>query len=171
MVVASHDRYLVERVTDHVYGMFGDGRLRHLPGGVDEYLDRAGATAGTAAADRAGPGGATVSGRSAAGGGATAGRGGPAAPLGGDAPPMAGEGPSGGPSPAETRAARKDLARLERALARLQQRADRLHLEMAEHATDFAKIAALDEQLKAVAAEQAETEEAWLAAAEVAGDG
>ena len=33
MVVASHDRYLVERVCDTVYGMFGDGRLVHLPGG------------------------------------------------------------------------------------------------------------------------------------------
>ena len=32
MVIASHDRYLIERVTDHVYGMFGDGRLVHLPG-------------------------------------------------------------------------------------------------------------------------------------------
>jgi ATPase subunit of ABC transporter with duplicated ATPase domains len=41
MIVASHDRYLVERVTDTVYGMFGDGRLTHLPGGVDEYLARA----------------------------------------------------------------------------------------------------------------------------------
>jgi ATP-binding cassette subfamily F protein uup len=38
LVVASHDRYLVERVTDTVYALFGDGRLRHLPGGVDEYL-------------------------------------------------------------------------------------------------------------------------------------
>ncbi|MDM4722405.1 ABC-F family ATP-binding cassette domain-containing protein [Micromonospora sp. WMMA1363] len=41
IVVASHDRYLIERVTDSVYGMFGDGRLVHLPGGVDEYLVRA----------------------------------------------------------------------------------------------------------------------------------
>src|SRR5690606_40639117 len=38
--LASHDRYLVERVADQVYGMFGDGRLTHLPGGVDEYLAR-----------------------------------------------------------------------------------------------------------------------------------
>ncbi len=45
MVVASHDRYLVERVTDTVYGMFGDGRLTHLPGGVDEYLARLSAPA------------------------------------------------------------------------------------------------------------------------------
>jgi ATP-binding cassette subfamily F protein uup len=42
MIVASHDRYLVERVTDQAYGMFGDGRLVHLPGGVDEYLARVG---------------------------------------------------------------------------------------------------------------------------------
>ncbi|WP_306204818.1 ABC-F family ATP-binding cassette domain-containing protein [Actinoplanes sp. RD1] len=41
MIVASHDRYLVERVTDTAYGMLGDGRLVHLPGGIDEYLTRA----------------------------------------------------------------------------------------------------------------------------------
>jgi ATPase subunit of ABC transporter with duplicated ATPase domains len=41
LVVASHDRYLIERVTDAVYGMFGDGRLTHLPGGIDEYVARA----------------------------------------------------------------------------------------------------------------------------------
>ena len=34
LIVASHDRYLIERVTDVAYGMFGDGRLVHLPGGV-----------------------------------------------------------------------------------------------------------------------------------------
>jgi ATPase subunit of ABC transporter with duplicated ATPase domains len=38
LVVASHDRYLVERVCDTVVGMFGDGKLRDLPGGVEEYL-------------------------------------------------------------------------------------------------------------------------------------
>jgi septal ring factor EnvC (AmiA/AmiB activator) len=45
MIVASHDRYLVERVADSVYGMLGDGRLTHLPGGVDEYLSRVSALA------------------------------------------------------------------------------------------------------------------------------
>ena len=45
MIVASHDRYLVERVTDTAYGMFGDGRLVHLPGGVDEYLARTASSA------------------------------------------------------------------------------------------------------------------------------
>jgi ATPase subunit of ABC transporter with duplicated ATPase domains len=37
LIVASHDRYLLERVTDQQYAIL-DGRLRYLPGGVDEYL-------------------------------------------------------------------------------------------------------------------------------------
>ena len=37
LIVVSHDRYLLERVTDQQYAII-DGRLRHLPGGVDEYL-------------------------------------------------------------------------------------------------------------------------------------
>jgi ATPase subunit of ABC transporter with duplicated ATPase domains len=37
LIVVSHDRYLLERVTDQQYAIF-DGRLRHLPGGIDEYL-------------------------------------------------------------------------------------------------------------------------------------
>ena len=37
LLVVSHDRYFVERVTDQQYAII-DGRLRHLPGGVDEYL-------------------------------------------------------------------------------------------------------------------------------------
>lgn len=37
LIIVSHDRYLVERVTDQQYAII-DGRLRHLPGGVDEYL-------------------------------------------------------------------------------------------------------------------------------------
>ena len=37
LLVVSHDRYLIERVTDQQYAIL-DGRLRHLPGGVEEYL-------------------------------------------------------------------------------------------------------------------------------------
>jgi ABC transport system ATP-binding/permease protein len=39
LVVVSHDRYFVERVTDHVLALL-DGKLAYLPGGVSEYLDR-----------------------------------------------------------------------------------------------------------------------------------
>lgn len=37
LLLVTHDRYLMERVTDHQYALL-DGKLRHLPGGVDEYL-------------------------------------------------------------------------------------------------------------------------------------
>jgi ABC transport system ATP-binding/permease protein len=40
LVVVSHDRYFLERVTEHVMALLGDGRLSFLGGGVDEYLDR-----------------------------------------------------------------------------------------------------------------------------------
>ncbi|WP_086846204.1 ABC-F family ATP-binding cassette domain-containing protein [Amycolatopsis kentuckyensis] len=40
MVVVSHDRYLVERVCDTIVALFGDGRITHLPGGIEEYLNR-----------------------------------------------------------------------------------------------------------------------------------
>ncbi|WP_103062299.1 ABC-F family ATP-binding cassette domain-containing protein [Actinomyces qiguomingii] len=38
LVVVSHDRYLLERVTDHQIALLGDGSVRDLPGGVDQYL-------------------------------------------------------------------------------------------------------------------------------------
>jgi ATP-binding cassette subfamily F protein uup len=40
LVVVSHDRYLIERVCDTVVALFGDGRITHLPGGIEEYLAR-----------------------------------------------------------------------------------------------------------------------------------
>jgi ATPase subunit of ABC transporter with duplicated ATPase domains len=43
VIVASHDRYLVERVCDTVVAMYGDGKIQDLPGGVDEYLATLGA--------------------------------------------------------------------------------------------------------------------------------
>jgi ATP-binding cassette subfamily F protein uup len=38
LVVVSHDRYFVERVCDNVYALSGSGALRHLPGGIEQYL-------------------------------------------------------------------------------------------------------------------------------------
>ena len=40
LVVISHDRYLIERICDSTWALFGDGRLTNLPGGIDEYLRR-----------------------------------------------------------------------------------------------------------------------------------
>ena len=39
LIVVSHDRYFVERVCDNVYALMGDGDIRHLPGGIDQYLE------------------------------------------------------------------------------------------------------------------------------------
>ena len=39
VVVVTHDRYFLERVSDMVYAIMGDGTVRHLPRGVEQYLD------------------------------------------------------------------------------------------------------------------------------------
>jgi ATP-binding cassette subfamily F protein uup len=39
LVVVSHDRYFVERVCDNVFGLMGDGGIRHLPGGIEQYVE------------------------------------------------------------------------------------------------------------------------------------
>lgn len=143
LLVVSHDRYLLERVTDRQVALLGDGRLRDLPGGVEEYL----ALRRTVLdAQAAGP--------SAAGAPASAGSSSPAA---------------AGPGAAQVRAAQKELARLERQLAKLTAAQDRIHAEMAEKATDHQAVLALDERLRALVAEREALEEAWLEAAETAG--
>src|SRR5207249_167203 len=108
MVVVSHDRYLIERVCDSVYALLGDGRITHLPGGIDEYLTRR---------------------TSAEGGLAPAGR-----AEGGLQPERSRTGA------AEQRAARKELARLERRLDALTQRETELHAALAEAATDADRL-------------------------------
>ena len=137
MIVASHDRYLVERVTDTAYGMFGDGRLVHLPGGVDEYLAQATSRTGSGISSVSvlpqGPG-ATSSGS--------------------------------GLSAAELRQARKDLGKLERQLAKIDDRERKINESLAEHGSDYDKIVELDAELKRVQQERAEVEEAWLELAE-----
>jgi ABC transport system ATP-binding/permease protein len=62
----------------------------------------------------------------------------------------------------DSRAARKELTRLERQLAQLERREARLHEDLAAHATDFARVAELDGQLRTVVAERESVEHAWL---------
>ncbi|MEU4345398.1 ABC-F family ATP-binding cassette domain-containing protein [Nocardia sp. NPDC023852] len=40
LVVISHDRYLIERICDSTWALFGDGKLTNLPGGIEEYLNK-----------------------------------------------------------------------------------------------------------------------------------
>ncbi|WFB07727.1 ATP-binding cassette domain-containing protein [Streptomyces sp. LX-29] len=134
LVVISHDRYFVERTTDRVLALLGDATLRMLPRGIDEYLERREAAAAAANA-------AAVPGAGASGGGAA-----PAKPKGGG----------------DTRAAKKELQRIERRLDRISEQETKLHEQIAEHATDFAKVAGLDAQLRELAGEREELELRWL---------
>ncbi len=67
---------------------------------------------------------------------------------------------------ATSRAARKELARLDRALQRLADREDRLHIDLADAATDHERVLALDTTLRELADERARLEERWLELAE-----
>ena len=66
LVVVSHDRYFLERVTDHVIALLGDGKLSYLGGGIEEYLARREAQEEEASGP--GPGARAGSGLGAAGG-------------------------------------------------------------------------------------------------------
>ncbi|SFQ22176.1 ABC-F family ATP-binding cassette domain-containing protein [Amycolatopsis rubida] len=134
MVVVSHDRYLVERVCDATYALLGDGKVTHLPGGIEEYLQRR-ARAKEATPRR-------------------------------EAPPA--EKAEAKRSAAETRAAQKELGRLERKLDQLAKREEKLHAALAEAATDPEKLIELNTDLKAVLAEKDDVEARWLETSELA---
>jgi ATP-binding cassette subfamily F protein uup len=137
LVVVSHDRWFLERVCDDLWALPGDGSLRHLPGGIDDYLAmRRGDVATPGARNRA-----AAPGTSDAANGSAA--------------------PSG-----DARAARKELARLERRLDRLAREEAALHADLAANPTDHETVLALDRKLRVLAAEKGELEEAWLHAAE-----
>ncbi|MGW0183486.1 ABC-F family ATP-binding cassette domain-containing protein [Nocardia sp. NPDC003345] len=56
LVVISHDRYLIERICDTTWALFGDGKLTNLPGGIAQYLTRRAELAtGTSTARSANP--------------------------------------------------------------------------------------------------------------------
>jgi ATP-binding cassette subfamily F protein uup len=168
LVVVSHDRYFLERVTDHVLALLGDGTLAYLPGGVEEYLQRRAGQAGT------GSGGAGGSGARASGGaGGADGPGGAGRPGGTGRPGGAGSGRTGaadraaGPGTAATqRTARKELQRLERQLAKAGDREAALTAALAAAASDYERLIELGAELRAVQDEKARLEEEWLIVAE-----
>ena len=132
LIVASHDRYLVERVCDQVYGLLGDGAITHLPGGIEQYL--------TLLPEPGDTGTTRIAPQTAK----------PAKPE------------RDGPSAAEVRAGKKELARLERLVNRLETKEADLHGKLAEHATNYAKVTELDAELAQLQAERAAAEEEWL---------
>ena len=150
LVVVSHDRYFLERVTDHVVALLGDGKLSYLGGGVEEYLQRR-ARQAMPVPGPAGPG--TDVG---VGGPGTAGSGAGASTR-----------PAGGPTTAAAqRAARKELQRLERQLARVGDREAGLTAALAAEASDYTRLIELGAELRTVQDQKARLEEQWLAVAE-----
>ncbi|MEU7635573.1 ABC-F family ATP-binding cassette domain-containing protein [Streptomyces sp. NPDC039016] len=67
---------------------------------------------------------------------------------------------------AVNRAAQKELQRIERQLDKIGEKEAKLHAQMAEHATDFEKIAGLDAELRELGAQREELEMRWLELAE-----
>lgn len=128
LIVVSHDRYLLERVTDQQYAIL-DGRLRHLPGGIDEYLRLAASQPPTLTAKAPEP--QEISG-------------------------------------SQRRAAEKELAAVDRQLARLADRIAAKHLELAEHdQSDHLGLARLTQELRALEDEVGAAEQRWLDISEV----
>ncbi len=143
LVVVSHDRYFLERVTDSVWALLGDGRLSMLPRGVEEYLERRGE-------DRASD--------------ETAGRGRTSEPEVRPDPAAQARSRTGS---AEERAARKTLARLDRQLERLADREAELHDAILAAGTDYDALAGFSARLQEVHDEKEAVELEWLEAAEL----
>jgi ATP-binding cassette subfamily F protein uup len=118
LVVVSHDRYFLERVTTVTASLMGDGTVAALPGGVDEYLAKRVRQAPVAA---------------------------PKSKGGGD-----------------TRAAKKELTRVEREMVRLDKEHDQLLAEIADKASDYDAVAVLDVRLREIEARKTELEDTWL---------
>ncbi|TGD40533.1 ABC-F family ATP-binding cassette domain-containing protein [Brevibacterium aurantiacum] len=151
LIVVSHDRYLLERVTDQQYAILDHG-LRHVPGGVDEYLKlRAEGAKSGGSGKSSGPG-------KSGGGSSNSGSAGANSPADSGADALSG---------AEARAAKKEVSSIERRMDKLSKRIARAHDEMADHdQTDFEGLQKLTSSLQELKDEMTELEERWLEASE-----
>ena len=148
LVVVSHDRYLLERVTDHQVALLGDGSVRDLPGGVEQYLQMRREAMGAAGSPRASAGAAASAATRAA------------------AEPTSERSATSG---ARRHEARKALGRIERKMERAAQSLAALHARMEEVSADpnrVGELAELGRELVAAEATHADLEEQWLEAAE-----
>jgi ATP-binding cassette subfamily F protein uup len=135
LLVVSHDRYLIERVTDNQYAV-SDGGFHHLPGGVDQYLDlrKRQVAGGSFTADAASPTSAAVksSGKPALGG-------------------------------AELRNAQKELASIDRKVAKQQAKIKDLHNSLAAHdQSDYTGLGKLQAEVAAAEDAVAGFETRWV---------
>jgi ATPase subunit of ABC transporter with duplicated ATPase domains len=146
LIVVSHDRYLLERVTDQQFALLGDGSLRHLPGGVDQYLElrkhSLNAKAGQAESSRYAAGSSAGQGQASV------------SKLSG----------------AALRDAEKNLARIERALEKLASDEAKLHQQMAAHdQSDYAGLAEFVKAQSELNDKRDDLELEWLEISELLG--
>jgi ATP-binding cassette subfamily F protein uup len=136
LVVVSHDRYFVERVCDDVHALTPDGAIRHLPRGIEQYLETRGERVEAPKVKR-----------------------GRRQPVAVAVKPAASSG-------AALREVRKEVARLERAIEKLSARETAIYEAMSANGSDHARLGELQSELEAVGAEREQQEAAWMEAAE-----
>ena len=145
LLVVSHDRYLLERVTDQQYAVI-NGQFRHLPGGVEEYLKLSASSDSGSAAGSAGASNPM------------------AASSSGSGPDDAATSPSEPKlSGSEARAAQKELGAVERKLQKLNKEAEALDETMASaDPSDFEGLGKLAAQKSELQEQMDELEMRWL---------
>lgn len=159
LIVVSHDRYLLERVTDQQFALIG-GKIRHLPGGVQDYLDMTEAIKNGKdpfADEKTGK-----AGKASKGGNAAA-----SASVVGDSSSVSADGDSTTSAPKLTgkafHEASKRVAAIERKLAKLEEQKADLEAQMAAHdPSDYEGLGKLNEQLQAVTDESESLEMEWM---------
>ena len=163
LIVVSHDRYLLERVTDQQFALIG-GKIRHLPGGVQDYLDMTEAIKNGKdpfADEKSGKNGKTRK-NGDAGDSATT-----APSVGGAASsPSTGDSSSSSTPKLTGKAfheASKRVAAIERKLAKLEEQKADLEVQMAAHdPSDYEGLGKLNEQLQSVTDESESLEMEWM---------
>lgn len=155
LIVVSHDRYLLERVTDQQFALIG-GKIRHLPGGVQDYLDMT-----EAIKNGKDPFADEKTGK--------AGKGDAAASTGaaGDSSSVSADGDSAAATPKLTGKAFHDASKrvsaIERKLAKLEEQKADLEAQMAAHdPSDYEGLGKLNEQLQSVTDESESLEMEWM---------
>ena len=176
LLLVTHDRYLMERVTDHQFALI-DGKVRHLPGGVDEYLklaEEADREAAKGAGSGRGDGSGTRSGSGAANRPGTH-------PVGGDLgrpslatssnPGDAAASSASALSGGEQRALRKLMASNEKKIETLKGKIEKKQLEMAAaDQSDYLVLTAMQEEIADFETQIESLELEWFEAAEKLGE-
>lgn len=176
LLLVTHDRYLMERVTDHQFALI-DGKVRHLPGGVDEYLklaEEADREAAKSAGSGRGDGSGTRSENGAANRSGTH-------PVGGDLgrPSVATSNDSGNASDSSTpvlsggeqRALRKLMTSNEKKIETLKGKIEKKQLEMAAaDQSDYLVLTAMQEEIADFETQIEALELEWFEAAEKLGE-